>query len=164
MKAKLFCLFFILVLAFPINSFAESSTLATPPLNITGVTEGEYVCDEELNDPGTIQPFVTCTGNGGVARINALTGGLTWNVDPSFSTVYNFEGVITIINTFTGLPVAAEVVACTGALGGACGGEYYPGLPVGNYVATLAGSAQDLSGLFGWIVPPCSTFFIGGPS
>jgi hypothetical protein len=63
-----------------------------------------------------------------------------------------------VINATATIPVPydSEPIACTGALGGACGDTVNLGLPSGTYSVSMVGTAKDASGLLSWIVPPCS--------
>lgn len=60
---------------------------------------------------GEITPLVTCTGNGGVARLNYLYGdsSFSWSADLRFSNVYYFSGVITITNASTGTTIVGSI-------------------------------------------------------
>ena len=147
----------LFLLIFPASlSLAKTTDTIFPTSN---EVQGEYICESGSE----IIPLATCTGNGGVARINALSdGGISWNVDPKWSTIYYFSGVITVTNAFLGTVEDTIPVSCSGVFGSQCGGEVYPdtqysGVP---YIATLTGEAWDASGLIRWIVPPCSISFL----
>ncbi|MNV58995.1 hypothetical protein D3C71_1513940 [compost metagenome] len=110
---------------------------------------------------GQIKPLTTCSGDGGYARIDSVFGSggaVRWEVNPRFSTVHIFTGALIISKYVGGVPVLydSEPITCTGALGGACGDTVNLGLPSGTYSVSMVGTAKDASGLFSWIVPPCS--------
>ncbi|WP_314000776.1 hypothetical protein [uncultured Paenibacillus sp.] len=154
MKKALFLLL-VVVLLLPSTALANSEspdTLNGEPTD--GVLEGctdafqSELLAEASPSGGVVMPNATCTGSGGVSRIDWLADArnFAWSVDPRWSTIYNFSGQITI--TSGGKIVDTIPVSCWDVFGGSCGGtESFIGAKYTSYQATLTGTAQDASGL-----------------
>ncbi|WP_427180643.1 hypothetical protein [Paenibacillus sp. TC-CSREp1] len=173
-KIVLLLLVFLFIL--PLNALALDGNVieVKPEVEITEdftslpksiIVEGDYVCVDDnamfkaVN--GEVTPLRTCSGDGGYARLDPAFGpggAVRWEVNPRFSTVHFFTGTLVISRYINGLPTPydTEAISCTGALGSSCGSTVNLGLPNGTYSVSLIGSARDASGLFGWVVPPCS--------
>jgi hypothetical protein len=134
---------------------------ASLPSSIT--VEGNYVCVDDTVDnvDGQFKPLTTCSGDGGYARLDSVfgTGGaVRWEINPRFSTAHVFTGSLTILRYQNGVPVFYDSIpiSCSGVFGEACGDYVELGLPSGTYSVSISGTARDASGLFSWIVPPCT--------
>ncbi|MEQ6356496.1 hypothetical protein ABNX05_17885 [Lysinibacillus sp. M3] len=111
------------------------------------------------HEVNTVQPFVTCTGNGGVAKIEDQGGGkIWWYVNPKFSTLYSFVGEILIsngkkvVNTIPVSGMGQATKALTDiAYGPSTGGK--------TYSVKLTGVARDNQGTSSFVVPNCSTAY-----
>ncbi|MEO2255784.1 hypothetical protein ABGV43_02425 [Paenibacillus amylolyticus] len=172
-------LLLVFLFTLPLNAFAMDGNLdeVTPEVEITEdfttlpesiTVEGDYICVDDnamlQSVDGEVKPLATCSGNGGYARLEPAFGpggAITWEVNPRFSTVHFFTGTLVVSRYINGLltPYDTEAISCTGALGSACGSTVNLGLPSGAYSVSMIGSARDASGLFSWVVPPCTIGF-----
>lgn len=119
-----------------------------------------YYSNGKVRMENGVKPLATCTGDGGVSRLDWMSSArqFTWSVNPRFSTVYTFSGVITITSS-NGVGIDAIPVSCSGALGGQCGGNgAFTGSKGTAYNATLTGIAYDATGLK--YTAACSTSFM----
>ncbi|MBM7714039.1 hypothetical protein MHB50_01545 [Siminovitchia sp. FSL H7-0308] len=107
-----------------------------------------------------IQPFVTCYGNNGIAKIEDRGGGtLWWYVKPGFSTLYSFIGEITIkdgARFIASLPVSGMGQPYKALSGFKGGGPKTKGK---TYKAVFTGVARDNQGTSSFVVPKCETAY-----
>jgi|GEM_PF-2454979 len=87
MNLKKVLLLFLVVGLPTIRSYASAQTLESPVSIIchNGISSPSL---SFVTDRGTVTPYGTCTGDGGIARINYSGGGnIAWEVNPYWARI-----------------------------------------------------------------------------
>lgn len=129
------------------------------PVFASPSTEPETLSEEILHaegpisvctspDTSDITPYITVTGNGGIAVLDYTGGGeLYWAIDPAFSSSYSYSLIITLTNNRTGSVIRYPI---SGFGSGRTDGIVDLNVSDGNtYTVTMSGHADDvLLGLY----------------